>query len=37
MQKVCVDIGAALLGSTYHVEVVRGRWCLVLDFMSLCS
>lgn len=37
MQKVDVGIGAALLGSTYDVNTVRGRWCLVPDFMFLCS
>lgn len=37
MQKVCVGTGAAPLGTTYDVKVVRGKWCLVPDFMSLCS
>lgn len=37
MQKVCVGTGAAPLGTIYDVKVVRGKWCLVPDFMSLCS
>lgn len=37
MQKVCVGIGAAPLASTYDVKAVRGGWCLVPDFMFLCS
>lgn len=37
MQKACVGIGAAPLGSTYDEKAVRGGWCLVPDFMFLCS